>query len=152
MTLHLAELVRGIQESLSLRRGAAERLRLQLQVRELGPGSDVEFAEYLDQVVLHGALADEQTSGDLPVGEACRGEPGDLGFLRGELGGCIRCPRAGMLAGRLELDLRSITEGVDPEFAEEAERRAQLDPRVEAPALPPQPFAVEQLRARQLDP
>lgn len=57
--------------------------RLEPQVCQLGPGSDIEFAEYLDQVVLHGALADEQTSGDFPIGEALRCEPGNLGFLRG---------------------------------------------------------------------
>jgi hypothetical protein len=33
--------------------------RLEPHVCQLGPGSDIEFAEYLDQVVLHGALADE---------------------------------------------------------------------------------------------
>ena len=121
-------------------------------MRELGPGSDIELAEYLDQVVLHGALADEQASGDFPISEAFRRQPGDLGFLRGELGYRIRCARADAFAGRFELDPGSVTEGLHPEFAEEAESRAQLDARVEVPALPPQPFAVEQLRARQLDP
>ena len=60
--------------------------RLEPQVCQLGPGSDIEFAEHLDQVVLHGALANEETSGDFPISEALRCKPGDLGFLRGELG------------------------------------------------------------------
>ena len=41
--------------------------RLELEVGQLGPGSDVEFAEHLDQVVLDGALADEEASGDFPL-------------------------------------------------------------------------------------
>jgi hypothetical protein len=74
--------------------------RLELEVGQLGPGSDVEFAEHLDQVVLDGALADEEASGDFPIGEAFRCQPGDLRFLRGEVDCRIRCRRAGAFAGR----------------------------------------------------
>src|SRR2546430_8306715 len=36
---------------------------------ELGTAGDAELAEHLAQVVLHGAGADEQPGGDLPVGQ-----------------------------------------------------------------------------------
>ena len=45
-----------------------------------------------------------------------------------------------------------LAEGLHSEFTEEAQSCAQLDARVKESALPPQPFAVEQLRARQFDP
>jgi hypothetical protein len=44
-----------------------------------------ELAEHLSEVVLDRARADEQLSGDLPVGVSLRSEPGDLGFPRREL-------------------------------------------------------------------
>jgi hypothetical protein len=59
----------------------------------------------LAQVVLDRARADEQPGGDLGVGQAIPGQPGDLGLLRGEravrLGGAPRAvsPVARTLAG-----------------------------------------------------
>src|SRR6266700_8169546 len=66
---------------------------------ELVAGADVEFGEDLVQVVLDGARAHEQLGGDLGVGQAADGQPGDLGLPGGELGGGIGCALAYALAG-----------------------------------------------------
>jgi hypothetical protein len=57
---------------------------LEIQMRQLRPGSHIKLPEHLDQVVFHRALADEELSGDLAVGQALPGKAGDLGFLRGQ--------------------------------------------------------------------
>src|SRR5713101_6403200 len=54
---------------------------------ELVAGADVKLGEDLVQVVFDGARAHEQLGGDLGVGQAVAGQPGDLGLPGGELGG-----------------------------------------------------------------
>ena len=64
---------------------------------ELAAGADAELGEDLAQVVLHRAGADEQPGGDLRIGQAVPGQPGDLGLL----GGQLAAGRHGALAGGL---------------------------------------------------
>src|SRR5271156_5173826 len=56
---------------------------------ELAAGADGELGEDLVQVVFDGARAHEQLGRDLGVGQALAGEPADLGFPGGELGGGV---------------------------------------------------------------
>src|SRR5690349_20001299 len=70
---------------------------------ELSPAGDVELAEDLVQVVLDGADADEQLAGDVPVGQALGGQPGDLRLLRREHLLGPEAARAGPLAGSAQL-------------------------------------------------
>ena len=53
---------------------------------ELAPGREPELGEHLAQVVLDRPGADEQLAADLRVCPARRSQPGDLGFLRREVG------------------------------------------------------------------
>ena len=66
---------------------------------ELVAGADVELGEDLVQVVFDGAPAHEQLGGDLGVGQAVAGQPGDLGLPGGELGGGLGGAFADSLAG-----------------------------------------------------
>src|SRR3954464_15098544 len=83
--------------------------------RKLGPGLHVELAERLAEVVLDGARADEQLSGDLAVGVPLRREAWDLKLPRGQLVDRLRGPLAGMLAGRLQLDPSALGERLHAE-------------------------------------
>src|SRR5215472_4619413 len=71
------------------------------RLSELGAAGDAELAEDLVQVVLHGAGADEQPGGDLPVGQLPGHHPGDQRLLRREhlrgSGAARPGPRAGGL-------------------------------------------------------
>src|SRR6266571_2913754 len=78
---------------------------------ELQAGADLELGEYLAQVVLDGARADEQPGADLRVRQPVAGQPRDLGLLRGQLlvhghGG----PLAGGLTGGPQLALGPLGE------------------------------------------
>src|SRR2546423_2268902 len=67
---------------------------------ELGAGLHPELAEGFAQMVVDGARADEQLSGDLPVrGPLCH-EAGDLRFLRGQVVAPVDGAVAGVLPGR----------------------------------------------------
>src|SRR5450631_54764 len=52
---------------------------------ELPARADAELGEYLAQVPLDGARAEEQLGADLRIRQPVTGEPGDLRLLRGEL-------------------------------------------------------------------
>src|SRR5712691_2667492 len=66
---------------------------------ELVAGGDVELGEDLVEVVLDGAGAHEQLGGDLGVGQAVGGQPGDLGLPAGEPEGGLAGALADVLAG-----------------------------------------------------
>src|SRR5215470_15004944 len=117
---------------------------------ELGPAGDVQLAEDLAQVVLHGAGADEQPGGDLPVGQVPGDQPGDLLLLRGEHRGGPGAAWAGPLAGGAQLAAGPFDEGRHAHRVEHRKRAAQLIPGVAAAALAAQPLPVQQVRAGQL--
>src|ERR1700751_1381947 len=79
------------------------RLVIRQRPGKLTPAGDVELAEDLVQVVLDGAGTDEQSAGDLPVGQALGGQPGDLRLLRREHLRGTEAARAGPLAGSARL-------------------------------------------------
>jgi hypothetical protein len=51
---------------------------------QAGPGGDAELVIGVPEVSFEGGLGDEQVLGDLPVGQAVRGQPGDFPFGAGE--------------------------------------------------------------------
>ena len=58
---------------------------------ELRAGADAKLGEYLAQVVLNGAGADEQAGTNLRVRQTLSGQPGHLGLLGGQgFGGLAR--------------------------------------------------------------
>ena len=70
---------------------------------ELIAGADVELGEDLVQVVFDGARAHEQLGGDLGVGQAVAGQPGDLGLPGGELDRDTCGASTDALAGGMQL-------------------------------------------------
>src|ERR1700689_2263786 len=95
-------------------RGEVTARPLRQSMRELCACLDVEFAERLAKVVLHGARAEEQSSGDLSVGVAVRREARDLHLLRSELVSRIHASFAGTLARRVQLEPCALGERLHP--------------------------------------
>src|SRR5712692_6787243 len=114
---------------------------------ELVAGADVELGEDLVQVVFDGARAHEQLGSDLGVGQALAGQPGDLGFPRGELVGGAGGACADSLAGGTELARGSFREPVGSHHGKYLVGGAQLPAGVDAPVLRAQPLSVKQMGA-----
>src|SRR5712692_3564761 len=130
---------------------AAARGQLRHTVCELRARLDAELPEHFAQVILDRARADEQLSGDLPVGVTLRDETRDLGFLRREVAERVHRAPAGTFPRRLELDACALREGLHPELGEELVCRPQLRSRVDPSAFPSEPLAVVEVRAREVD-
>ena len=77
-------------------------------------------------------------------------QPRDLGLLGGELAAGLDGALAGRLAGGQQLARGALGERLGAHRGEQLVRGAQLLARVEAAALAAQPFAVEQVRASEL--
>ena len=112
---------------------------------------DAELAEHLVQVVLDGSRADEQLSGDVSVVVSRRHEAGDLGLLRREVAERVRCPFAGMFPGRLEFHPSALGESLHSELGKELVRGPEFGARLDPSTFASEPFAVEQMRAREVD-
>src|SRR5260370_13224606 len=114
---------------------------------ELVAGANVELGEDLVQVVFDGARAHEQLGGDVGVGQAVAGQPGDLGLPGGEPGGDIGGTAADALAGGQQLAGGSFGEPVGAHSGEHLVGGAQLLARVDAAVVPAEPFSVEEVGA-----
>src|SRR4051812_27340194 len=117
---------------------------------ELDAGTDVELAEDLVQVILDRTRADEQLSANLRVREPVTGEPRDLCFLGGQVVAGVGGSLAGMLARGLKLARGAPGERLDAHLREHLLGGAQLLACIHAPFLAAQPFAVEEVGAREL--
>src|SRR5690348_17409405 len=117
---------------------------------ELVAGADVELGEDLVQVVFDGARAHEQLGSDLGVGQAVAGQPADLGLPGGELGGGLGGALADTLAGGPQLARGPVGEPAGSHGGEHLMRGAQLLAGVDAPVLPAQPLAVQEMGAGEL--
>src|SRR4051795_13604150 len=118
---------------------------------ELVARGDVELQEDLAQVVLHRAGADEQLRADLGIGETLSRQPRDVRLL-----GCEHLARVvGALSHRLtrgqELVPRALGESLGPDAAERLVSRSELLTRVDAAILAPQPLAVQEPGAGEVD-
>src|ERR1700761_3552228 len=83
---------------------------LRQSIFELCARLDVELAKRLAQVVLDGARADEQSSGDLSIGVSVRRKARNLGLLRGQLVERIHGSLAGTLACGQQLAFGAASE------------------------------------------
>jgi hypothetical protein len=117
-------------------------------VRELGPRSDIEFPEYLAEVVLHRAWADEQLLGDFTVRCAVGGKACDASFLGCQVEFGIRGPRSGPLAGGAQFAARLPGEVAGAYDAEHVFSKAKLASRVAASPGAPQPLALDHRQRR----
>ncbi len=102
-------------------------------------------------MVLDGAGADVQLRCDLRVGRTGRSEIGDLCLLRREVVCALDGPPARTLAGRQELGPCALGECSGTHLVEGFEGGAQFLTCVDPPGLPPEPFAIDQVGASQLD-
>src|SRR4051794_946389 len=118
---------------------------------ELVARGDVELQEDLAQVVLHRTGADEQLRADLRVRETISGEPSDLRLLGCEDVEGVHSPSERSLPGSQELATGALGERPGPEATEQLVCGAQLITRIHPATLSPEPFAVEQMRAGELD-
>src|SRR5216683_7755732 len=118
---------------------------------ELCSRVDAELAIHLREVVLDCCRTDEKTMGDLCVAGSLRRHPCDLGFLRGQVVLGVISSLARTLPSGPELDLRPLSEVVDPErvelFVSGLKQRARIAP----PTLTTQPFAEQELRLGELE-
>src|SRR5260370_42172579 len=105
---------------------------------ELVAGADVELGEALVQVVLGRARAHEEAGSDRRVGQAIAGQPGDLDFPGGELGGHIGRAFTYSLAGREQLPRGSFGETVGSHAGRHGVAGAPLLARG-GPPCPPAP-------------
>src|SRR5437763_1279124 len=85
----------------------------------------------------------------IAVGEAVPREPRDLSLVRGEIVTGVHAAFPDAFAGRQELSLGARGECLGAHAREHLERGAQLLARVEAATLAPQPFAVDEVGARE---
>jgi DNA-binding CsgD family transcriptional regulator len=119
---------------------------------ELPAGADAELGEYLAQVPLDRARAEEQLAADLRIRKPLTGQPGDLRLLRGELAGRLDRPLPHGLAGGEQLAPGALGEPRDPHRGQHFVGSAELLPRVHPAVLTAQPFSVEQVCAGQFYP
>ena len=118
---------------------------------ELPAGADVELGEHLAEVVLGGAGADEELRTDLWVGVACGRQASDLRLLCREDVVRVHGALPHRLARRLELEAGPPGERLRPEPAEHVVRRAQVLAGVHPPLLAPEPLAVHEVGAGEVD-
>ena len=91
-----------------------------------------------------GARGQEQTVGDLAVGQPAAGERDDLALLRGEPGERVQCGAAGLCdhAAGPQFSLRAPSPRRGAEAAERLKGAGEEGLGVVDPPPPPQPFAV----------
>ena len=114
---------------------------------KLAAGADAELGEDFPQVVGDGGGADEQLRGDLRVGGAVAGQPGDQRFLRGQGIWRLDGLRPGVPAGRPQLDAGPFGKRRGADRVEDLVRAAELIAGVTPAPLAAQPLAVDQVGA-----
>src|SRR5580693_4716279 len=97
---------------------------------QLAPGADPELGEDLAEVPFDGSRAEVQRRGDLRAGEPFRGEPGDVGFLSGQLSTCLYRTFAYRLPAYCELVSRAIGERLNPHRGQRLVGGSQLSPGI----------------------
>ena len=117
---------------------------------EVGARADAELREHLVQVVLDRLGADEELAADLLVGSARRAPGGRSGppaavSWSGRLDGAPARP----LARGQQLARGALGEGLGTHAANSVVGGSQLLARIEPPPLAAEPFAVQQMGARQ---
>ena len=120
-------------------------------VRQVVATLHPELPEDLPKVILDGARADEELHGDLLVRSALGRKAGDLRLLRCEIPERLGRPFARMLAGRQELAAGTPGKRPGTHFHELRVRASELFARVDPAPASAQPFAVQQVRACEVE-
>ena len=120
---------------------------LELDRRELVARRDRQLREDPAQVVVDGALAEEQLRRDVPVGGTACDEAGDLDLLGRQLVDRARIPLAGRLAAGAQLAVRALCPWRRTDALELVQGGSQMLTSLYAPARTAQVLAVEQLGA-----
>ena len=115
--------------------------------RELIPS----FANTCAQVPFDGSRTDEQLRSDLGVREPVARKSSDLLLLSRQVVARLRAALSRLLARRGQLPARALSEPFHADAGEHLIGSSQLGARVQAAALAAQPFAVEEMGARELD-
>src|SRR3954451_19800717 len=121
--------------------------RLQFDRHELVARRDRQLREDLAQVVIDGALAEEQLPSDFPVGGTACDEACDLDLLRRQLVDRARIPLARRLAAGAQLAVRALGPWCRTDALELVQGGSQMLASLYAPARTAQVLAVEQLGA-----
>ena len=120
---------------------------------QLAAAADAELREHLAQVPLDRARAEEELRADLRVRQAVASEPGDLRLLRGQVVAASRpCACAPSRRWPAARGGRARRTPRRPSRSNTSCAVAQLRAGVDPAVLPPQPLAVQELGAGQLDP
>ena len=120
------------------------------RVSQRRAGGDAELGEDPVQVSRDGARGHVQPGGDLAVGHAGRGQPGDLSFLERE-GRATAVDTLARGPGRPELDGRASRPRTRAEPLESVASSRELAPGVTSAAEPPQAFAVREVHPGQFE-
>ena len=120
------------------------------RVSQRRPGGDAELGEDPVQVSRDGARGHVEPGGDLAVGQAGRGQLGDLAFLERE-GRAAAVDTLARGPGRPELGGRASRPRTRAEPLEAVASGGELAPGVTSAAEPPQAFAVRELHAGELE-
>src|SRR5262249_54817935 len=115
------------------------------RARELAARADAELGEDLSQMVCNSGRADEQLRGDLRVGGAPGGWPGDLRFLRGKDAGRLGGTSGSVPAACSQFDTRPFRERSGADRGEDVVCAAQLVTTVTDAPLAAQPLAIQQM-------
>src|SRR5437764_10571260 len=118
---------------------------------ELIARGDVELQEDLAQVVLHRPGADEELCTDLRVGETISGQSSDVCLLRCEHGARLVGALPRCLTGGQELVTGALGKPLASDATEDFVRGPELLARVDPPVFAPQPFAIKEPRAGEVD-
>src|SRR5580693_6441932 len=119
---------------------------------QLAARADAELGEDLPQMVGDGGRADEQLRGDLRVGGAVPGQPGDQRFLRGQGIWRLDGAFAGLAATGPQLDAGPFGKRRGADGVEDLVRAGELIAGVPSAPLAAQPLAVDQAGAGQVHP
>src|SRR3954468_8827699 len=114
--------------------GSGAGTRLQLDCHQLVARRDRQLREDAAQVVVDGALAEEQLRRDFPVGGTACDEARDLDLLRRQLVDRARIPLARRLAAGPQLTARTLGPWRRPNALELAQRGSQMVASLHPPA------------------
>jgi ABC-type lipopolysaccharide export system ATPase subunit len=135
----LLEVARAMAHKVSEAHGLLER------APQLAAGGDPELREDLAHVPFHGSATEVSLGGDLGIGVAFRGQPGDVGLLGRQVRARLEGTSPNGFAGGEELAASTFGERLDAHRGQCFVRGAQLASRIHTTALSAQPFAVAEL-------
>src|SRR3954447_11492118 len=120
------------------------------RVAELAARVDPDLGENLAQVPLDGSRAEKENGADLRVRKAVAGEPGNLLLLGGEIVARLGAPLPHLLARGDQLAPSTLGERIHSDRCEHVVSGTKLLAGSDTAARSAKPFAVEEMRSREL--